>query len=158
MEVSHCVDAALTRARQARLPSPWTEAVDFLCFPQSRARQCLTFLLARAPRSRNIDSLWTGRGIRREKNRNFSRRGSVRGERLHRMHIGQRLVIDAQRQYAYVGRACLQMSVDSRANLVLGAPRYDRVDELVTASVGELLVLPSQRLQVIRIVGQPRNV
>jgi hypothetical protein len=24
------VDAALTRARQARLPSPWTEAVDFL--------------------------------------------------------------------------------------------------------------------------------
>src|SRR5216683_2234334 len=24
MEVSDCVDAALTRARQARLPSPWT--------------------------------------------------------------------------------------------------------------------------------------
>src|SRR5713101_2517034 len=29
-----------------------SEAVDFLCFPQSRARQCSTFLLARAPRSR----------------------------------------------------------------------------------------------------------
>jgi hypothetical protein len=24
MKVSDCVDAALTRARQARLPSPWT--------------------------------------------------------------------------------------------------------------------------------------
>src|SRR5713101_5534153 len=63
MEVSHCVDAALTRARQARLPSPWTEAVDFLSFPQSRARQCSTFLLARAPKIEKIDSLWTGRGI-----------------------------------------------------------------------------------------------
>ncbi len=30
MEVSDCVATALTRARQARLPSPWTEAVDFL--------------------------------------------------------------------------------------------------------------------------------
>src|SRR5216683_7332665 len=30
MEVCDCVDAALTRARQARLPSPWTEAVDVL--------------------------------------------------------------------------------------------------------------------------------
>ncbi len=30
MQVSDCVDTALTRARQARLPSPWTEAVDFL--------------------------------------------------------------------------------------------------------------------------------
>jgi hypothetical protein len=29
MQVSDCVDTALTRARQARLPSPWTEAVDF---------------------------------------------------------------------------------------------------------------------------------
>src|SRR6202022_1312073 len=50
------------------------------------------------------------------------------------------------------------MSVDARANLVLATPRDDRVDELVTATVGELLVLPSQRLQVIRIVGQPRDV
>src|SRR5712692_4493583 len=29
MEVSDCVATALTRARQARLPSPWTKAVDF---------------------------------------------------------------------------------------------------------------------------------
>src|SRR5216683_1871572 len=39
-----------------------TEAVDFLCFPQSRARQCSTFLLARAPKIKKIDSLWQGEG------------------------------------------------------------------------------------------------
>src|SRR5712692_4780276 len=58
------VDAAtaLTRARQARLPSPWTEAVDFLCFPQSHARQCSTFLLARAARSRKSTASGQGQG------------------------------------------------------------------------------------------------
>jgi hypothetical protein len=29
MQVSDCVDTALTRARKARFPSPWTEAVEF---------------------------------------------------------------------------------------------------------------------------------
>src|SRR5260370_41996488 len=53
---------ALPRARQARLPSPWTEAVDFLCFPQSRAPQCSTFLLARAPRSRKSTASGQGEG------------------------------------------------------------------------------------------------
>src|SRR5712692_8090591 len=43
-------------------PSPCPEAVDFLCFLQSRARQCSTFLLARAPRFEKIDSLCPGRG------------------------------------------------------------------------------------------------
>src|SRR6266851_9173530 len=33
-------------------PSPCPEAVDFLCFPRSCARQSSTFLLAGAPRSR----------------------------------------------------------------------------------------------------------
>src|SRR5216684_9295433 len=56
------VATALTRARKARLPSPWTEAVDFLCCPQSRARQCSTFLLARAPRSRKSTASGQGEG------------------------------------------------------------------------------------------------
>src|SRR5712692_9641184 len=47
-----------------RLPSPWTEAVDFLCFPQSRARQCTTFLLARAARSRKSTASVQGEGKR----------------------------------------------------------------------------------------------
>src|SRR6266851_6860262 len=60
------VAAALTRARQARLPSPWTEAVDFLCFPQSHARKCSTFLLARAPRSRKSTASGQGEGSEME--------------------------------------------------------------------------------------------
>src|SRR6266852_2982580 len=50
-----------------RLPSPWTEAVDFLCFPQSRARQCSTFFARSGPKIQKIDSLWTGRGIKRQR-------------------------------------------------------------------------------------------
>src|SRR5712664_1018060 len=64
MQVSDCVDTALTRARQARLPSPWTEAVDFLGFPQSHARQCSTFWLARAARSRKSTASVQGEGKR----------------------------------------------------------------------------------------------
>src|SRR5229473_1502083 len=45
-----------------RLPSPWPEAVDFLCFPQSHARQCSTFLLARAARSRTSTASGQGEG------------------------------------------------------------------------------------------------
>src|SRR6266852_8010966 len=44
---------------------PRKEAVDFLCFPQSYACQCSTFLLARAPRSRkSTASLGKGPGVR----------------------------------------------------------------------------------------------
>jgi hypothetical protein len=56
------VATALIRARQARLPSPWTEAVDFLCFPQSRATPMLNFFARSGPKIEKIDSLWTGRG------------------------------------------------------------------------------------------------
>src|SRR6266849_3534538 len=62
MQVSDCMDAALTRARQARLPSPWTEAVDFLCFPQKPCTPMLNFFARSGPEIEKIDSLWTGRG------------------------------------------------------------------------------------------------
>src|SRR5229473_6605170 len=65
------VATALTRARQARLPSPWIEAVDFLCFPQSHARQCSTFLLARAARSRKSTASTQGEGSGRERERHL---------------------------------------------------------------------------------------
>src|SRR5260370_33345969 len=63
MQVSDCVDTALTRARQARLPSPWTEAVDFLDLGP-RASEKVEHWRARLLRkTEKIDSLWTGRGI-----------------------------------------------------------------------------------------------
>jgi len=52
-----------TRARQARLPSPWTEAVDFLCFPQKPCTPMLNFFARSGLEIEKIDSLWTGRGI-----------------------------------------------------------------------------------------------
>src|SRR5712692_6298640 len=64
MEVSDCVATALTRARQARLPSPWTEAVDFLDL-EPRASKKVEYWRARLLRkTEKIDSLWTGRGSR----------------------------------------------------------------------------------------------
>ena len=45
-------------------PSPCPEAVDFLCFPQSHARQCSTVLLARAARSRKSTASVQGEGKR----------------------------------------------------------------------------------------------
>src|SRR5260370_40016320 len=73
MEVSDCVDAALTRARQARLPSPWTEAVDFLCFPQKPCTPMLNFFARSGPKIEKIDSLWTGRGIHEGRERESER-------------------------------------------------------------------------------------
>ena len=57
------VATALTRARQARWPSPWTEAVDFLCFSAKPCTPMLNFFARLGPKIEKIDSLWTGRGI-----------------------------------------------------------------------------------------------
>src|SRR6266446_3017686 len=57
------VATALTRARQARLPSPCPEAVDFLCFPQKPCTPMLNFFARSGPEIEEIDSLWTRRGI-----------------------------------------------------------------------------------------------
>ena len=57
---------ALTRARQARLPSPWTEAVDFLCFSAKPCTPMLNFFARSGPKIEKIDSPWTGRGIGNE--------------------------------------------------------------------------------------------
>jgi hypothetical protein len=57
------VDAALTRARQARLPSPWTEAVDFLCFPQKPRTPMLNFFARSGSKIEKIDSLINGGGV-----------------------------------------------------------------------------------------------
>jgi hypothetical protein len=63
MEASDCVDAALTRARQARLPSPWTEAVDFLDLAARASKKVEHWRAWLCGKQRKIDSLWTGRGI-----------------------------------------------------------------------------------------------
>ena len=58
------MDAALTHARQARLPSPWTEAVDFLDLG-ARASKKLEHWRARLLRkTEKIDSLCQGEGKR----------------------------------------------------------------------------------------------
>src|SRR5713101_2064860 len=57
------VGTALTRARYARLPSPWSEAVDFLDL-RARASKKVEHWRARLLRkTEKIDSLWSGRGI-----------------------------------------------------------------------------------------------
>src|SRR5690242_10331001 len=59
------VATALTRASRRlqkrqpprRFPSPWTEAVDFLCFPQSRATPMFNFFARSGAKIEKIDSL-----------------------------------------------------------------------------------------------------
>src|SRR5260370_39186449 len=65
MRVSDCVDTALTRARQARLPSPWTEAVDFLDLGARASKKVEHWRARLCGKTEKIDSLWTGRGILR---------------------------------------------------------------------------------------------
>src|SRR6266851_10052143 len=50
------------------------------------------------------------------------------------------------------------MRLDAILDLFLGSPRRDRVDKFVAAAVLELRVGPSQVLQVVNVVGQPRYV
>ncbi len=54
--------AALTRARQARLPSPWTEAVDFLDLGARAGKKIEHWCARLCGKTEKIDSLWTGRG------------------------------------------------------------------------------------------------
>ena len=64
------VATALTRASRRlqkrqpprRFPSPWTEAVDFLCFPQRRATPMLNFFARSGAKIEKIDSLIYGGG------------------------------------------------------------------------------------------------
>jgi hypothetical protein len=66
-------------------PSPCPEAVDFLCFPQKPCTPMLNFFARSGPEIEKIDSLWTGRGILKSREReNAGRRlaCSARASRL----------------------------------------------------------------------------
>src|SRR5713101_2621008 len=55
------------------------EAVDFLCFPQKPCTPMLNFFARSGPEIEKIDSLWTGGGIRKGRER---RRGARQGARV----------------------------------------------------------------------------
>src|SRR6266436_5502137 len=57
------VATALTRARQARLPSPWTEAVDFLDLGPRASKKVEHWRARLLRKTEKIDSLCPGRGI-----------------------------------------------------------------------------------------------
>src|SRR6266851_6786851 len=63
MEVSDCVATALTRARQARLPSPWPEAVYFLDLGPRASKKVEHWRARLLRKTERIDSLWSGRWI-----------------------------------------------------------------------------------------------
>ena len=80
------------------------------------------------------------------------------GERLDRAHVGLRCAVGPQRQDTYVRGAGFQVSVDAIANLLLIAPCDDRVDQPIGASIFEFAVAPSERFQVVGVVGQAGHI